>query len=113
MKYYVNTLRVAYYIILMFSHCVVSSFSATPWTVPYPALLSMGFPRQGYWSELSFPPPGGLPGPEIKPAYPAFAGGFFATETIREQVKPMLYINIINILYRMYALTYISNYIFY
>ena len=27
------------------------------WTVARQALLSMGFPRQGYWSRLSFPSP--------------------------------------------------------
>ena len=30
---------------------------ATPWTVPHEAPLSMGFPRQAYWSGLSFPSP--------------------------------------------------------
>ena len=29
------------------------------------AALSMGFPRQEYWSEWPFPPPGDLPHPEI------------------------------------------------
>ena len=29
--------------------------------------LSMGFFRQEYWSRLSFPPPGDLPNPGIKP----------------------------------------------
>jgi len=29
--------------------------------------LSMGFPRQEYWSELPFPSPGDLPNPGIKP----------------------------------------------
>ena len=33
--------------------------------------LSMGFPRQEYVSGLSFPPPGHLPDPEIKPGSPA------------------------------------------
>ena len=28
---------------------------ATPWTVAHQAPLSLGFPRQGYWSELPFP----------------------------------------------------------
>ena len=28
---------------------------ATPWTVAYQALLSMGFSRQEYWSGLPFP----------------------------------------------------------
>ena len=43
----------------------------------------MGFPWKEYWSELPFPPPGGLPDPGIKlasPASPALAGGFFTTE---------------------------------
>ena len=33
---------------------------ATPWTVACQVPLSMGLPRQEYWSELSFPPPGDL-----------------------------------------------------
>ena len=40
----------------------------------------MGFPRQEYWSGLSFTSPGDLPNPEIKPVFPALAGGFFITE---------------------------------
>ena len=32
----------------------------TLWTVACQALLSMGFPRQEYWSELPFPSPGPL-----------------------------------------------------
>ena len=38
----------------------------TLWTVAHQALLSMGFPRQEYWSGLPFPPPGDLPNPGIK-----------------------------------------------
>ena len=44
---------------------------AIPWTVTHQALLSTGFPRQEYWSGLSFPSPGDLPDPEIKPKSPA------------------------------------------
>ena len=44
------------------------------------APLSMGFSRQEYWSGLSFPPPGDLPDPGIKPTSSALAGGFFTTE---------------------------------
>ena len=43
------------------------------------ALLSVRFSRQKYWSGLSFPPPGDLPNPGIKPASlmsPALAGRF-------------------------------------
>ena len=44
------------------------------------ALLSMGFPRQEYWSRFPFPSPGDLPDPVIKPETPALAGRFFTTE---------------------------------
>ena len=40
----------------------------------------MEFPRQECRSELPFPTPGDLPDPEIEPASPALAGGFFTTE---------------------------------
>ena len=51
---------------------VLSHFShvqlfATPWTVARQAPLSMGFSRQEYWSELSFPSLGDLPNPGIEP----------------------------------------------
>ena len=45
------------------------------------APLSMGFPRQDYWSGLPFPPPGDLPNLGIEPVSPALAGEFFTTET--------------------------------
>ena len=54
------------------------------WTVARQAPLSMGFPRQEYWSGLPFPPPGDLPDPGIQPASlasPALAGGLFTTST--------------------------------
>ena len=38
------------------------------WSPPVP--LSMGFPRQEYWSGLSFPSSGDLPNPGIKPGSP-------------------------------------------
>ena len=47
-------------------------------------LLSLGFPRQEYFSELPFPPPGNLPELGIKPASPALAGGLFTTATTSE-----------------------------
>ena len=42
----------------------------TLWTVAGQSPLSMGFCRQEYWSGLSFPPPGDLPNPGIKPESP-------------------------------------------
>ena len=52
----------------------------TSWTVARQAPLSMGFSRPEYWNGLLFPSPGDLPHPEIEPASPALAGGFFTTE---------------------------------
>ena len=45
-----------------------------------PISLSMGFPRQEYWSGLPFPSPGNLPNPRSKPLAPALADGFFSIE---------------------------------
>ena len=58
------------------------SDSATPWTVAYQVLPSMGFSRQEYWSGLQFPSPGDLPNPGIEPwslTSPPLAGRFFTT----------------------------------
>ena len=43
---------------------------ATPWTVAYQALPSMGFSRQEYWSGLPFPSSEDLPDPGIEPMSP-------------------------------------------
>ena len=54
----------------------------TPWTVACQAPLSIGFPRQEYWSRLSFPTPGDLRDPGIEHVSltpPALAGRFFTT----------------------------------
>ena len=45
----------------------IMSNSVTSWTVDCQAPLSMGFPRQEYWSGLPFPPPGDLSDPGIMP----------------------------------------------
>ena len=50
---------------------------ATPWTVAYPALLSMGFSRQEYWSGLPLPSARDLPNPGIKPWVSRTAGRRF------------------------------------
>ena len=44
---------------------------AAPWSVVHQVPLSRGFPKQEYWSELPFPPPGDLPDPEIESVSPA------------------------------------------
>ena len=54
-----------------------------PWTVAHPVPLSMGFPRQEYWSGWPSPAPGDLPDPGIEPTSlmsPSLAGGSFTTE---------------------------------
>ena len=61
----------------MLSHI---QLSVTLWTVTLQASLSMGFPRQEFWSGLPFPPPGNLPNPGIELASSALAGRFFTTE---------------------------------
>ena len=43
---------------------------ATLWTVARQVPLSMGFPRQEYWSGLPLPTPGDLPDPESEPEFP-------------------------------------------
>ena len=49
----------------------------TPRTAVCQSPLSMGFPRQEYWSELSFPSPEDLPDTGIGLTFPALAGEFF------------------------------------
>ena len=59
----------------------------TPWTMAHQVPLSMGFPRQEYWSGLPFPTPGDLPDPGIKHAYftsPPLPGRFFTTRATWE-----------------------------
>ena len=54
----------------MLSHVSHVQLSATPWTVAHLASLSMGSPRQEYWSGLPFPPAGDLPDSGIEPTSP-------------------------------------------
>ena len=49
-------------------------------TVAHQGFLSLGFPRQEYWSGLPFSPPEDLPDLGVKPMSPALAGVFFTTE---------------------------------
>ena len=70
---------------LLFLEVKVKSLSrvplfATPSTVAHQAPLSMGFSRQEYWSGLSFPFPGDLPDPGIKPRSPALQADTLTSE---------------------------------
>ena len=63
--------------------CVCSVAQSYPtllwftWTVNCHVPVSMGFPRQEYWSRLPFPSPGNLPNPGIEPTSLALVGIFF------------------------------------
>ena len=76
--------------------CMLSHFShvplfATSWTLAHQAPLSMGFPRQEYWSGLTCSPPGDLPNPGIElasPTSPALESRFFTTSATCEAAFP-------------------------
>ena len=65
------------FFVLLFSHYIVSDSFATLWTVAHQPPLSLGFPRQEYWSVFPFPLPGNLPDSGIKLVSSASVGGFF------------------------------------
>ena len=64
-----------------FSHpTLYGPYGLQPATLP----LSMGFPRQEYWSELPFPPSWDLPDPGIEPTSPVLADRFFTASATWE-----------------------------
>ena len=67
--------------LLLFSCKVMSSSFRTSWTIGCQVPLSLGFPRQEYWSGLPIPTPRDLPDPGIKPTSPILVGRFFITES--------------------------------
>ena len=69
----------------------MSNCFATPCTVAFQALLSMGFSKQEYCSGLPFPSPGDIPDPGIKPTSLALAVGLlFTTEPSGKPDKDVL-----------------------
>ena len=52
----------------------------TSWTVACQAALSVGIPRQEYWSGLPFPFPGDLPDRGIEPESPTLQADSLPTE---------------------------------
>ena len=70
---------------VLYQSCLIAKLSdcfANSWTVAHQAALSMGFPKQEYWSGLPFPTLEDLLDTGIKPTSPALAGGFFTTEPL-------------------------------
>ena len=59
----------------------------TPKTVAHPAPLSMGFPKQEYWSGLPFPSPGDRPNPGNEPGFPALQVDSLSSEPPGEALK--------------------------
>ena len=89
--------------------CVLSRVRlfSTPWTMMHQASLSMGFPKQEYWSGFSFPPPGDIPDPGTKPTSPvspALQGNSLSAEPSR---KPIHKIN--KLTYWMWKLSILLN----
>ena len=74
------------------SHQVMSDSSVSVWTAAHWASLSMEFPSQVYWSGWSFPSPGHIPDPGIKPESPALQaisciiGRFFITKPLGKTI---------------------------
>ena len=63
---------------------------ATPWTVAYQALPSMGFSRQERWSGLPFPSPGNLPDLGIEPGSPALQADALPSEPNAGHKLPLI-----------------------
>ena len=68
----------------------MSDSFAIPWTVAHQIPLSIGLPRQEYWSGLSIPFLRYLPDPGIEPKSPILAGGFFTTEPPEKSLQEIL-----------------------
>ena len=63
---------------------------ATPWTAALQAPLSMGFSKQGYWSELPFTSPGCLPDPGIEPGSAALLADYLSSEPLGKPIPSRL-----------------------
>ena len=57
-----------------------------PWIEALQASLSMGLPRQEYWSEKPFPSPGYLPYPGIESRSPALQADSLPSEPLEKSV---------------------------
>ena len=73
------TIKIEYVVVLLLSHvglfCVPMDYSPL-------GHMSMGFPRQGYWSGLPFSSPQDIPDLGIELASPALAGRFCITQPL-------------------------------
>ena len=60
----------------------------TPWTIACQSPLSIGLPRQEYWSMLPFPSPRDLPKSGIEPGSPACAFQAHSLKTATREAQP-------------------------
>ena len=58
-----------------------------PWAIVCQAPLSIGFPRQEYWSGLPYPSPGDLPNSGIKPESPTLQADSLPSEPPRNIIR--------------------------
>ena len=62
------------------------------WLLAHQAPLSLGLPRQEYWSRLPFPSPGDLHDPGIEPGCPALQADSLLTELPGKLLFPGKYL---------------------
>ena len=82
----VNGIFVFLALVINCAHSVMFDSFATPWTVAHQVPLSMGFPRQEYWSDLSFPSLGESSQSRGQIHAPALTGRLFTTEPPRKSL---------------------------
>ena len=70
------------------SHSVAPDSFETPWMVASQAPLSMGSPRQKYWSGLPFPSPGDISNLGIEPWAPALQADALPSEAPGKPLSP-------------------------
>ena len=82
------------------------------WTVSHQAPLSMGFSRQEYWSELTFPPLEDFP-PGVKPTSPVFPARQVNSLPAKPSGKPWdVWFSLINRNLWIFWLSWLLPYIF-
>ena len=89
---------IVHFVVIVYSLSHIQLF-VTPWTVAHQAPLSVGFPRQEYWSGLLFPSLGDLPNPGIEPATPAWQAGSLI---LSHQGNPLYTLHLDNVLSQFY-----------
>ena len=84
----------------------------TWWTVTHQASLSMGFPRQEYWSGLPFPSPGESSQPGIKSTSPVSPGLQVNSLLLSHLGSPSYWLILINLPHLSFVIILKSNIIF-